>query len=117
MAYGFLPEEIRQLFQQQNLMMTMSIDAILSVVELVLGIGLLRYRAWALKGFLIFCVVLIIYVVVQSVLALTGHLPADSQAEQMGAAIGGVIGFIFGSAFPVLGLIFLSPQRVRAACR
>jgi hypothetical protein len=105
------------------LVMQMSMGAILSVVVIISGIGLLKFKPWGRKLANFYAIAnLILLVVGVSINLIFTVIPAINEAnmpgaspDKIGAAVGGVAGGVFGACFgviyPVCILIFLNRRQ------
>ncbi|MDX1929378.1 MAG: hypothetical protein SFV81_22820 [Pirellulaceae bacterium] len=101
----------------------MVLTGILSVVIIVSGIGLLKFKPWGRKLANFYAVAYLILLVVGTVVnVIYSVIPAVNDAydpnatpDQIGGAIGGVVGGVFGvcfgMAYPICILIFLNRRR------
>lgn len=100
--------------------LSIAITPILSLVLLILGIGLLRYREWGRRGTVIYAWVVIVLGIL-SLLITVGSLATQLGGEPnpviIGGIIGGVIGGIIGLIYPILSLVFLTRPSAKDACR
>lgn len=105
------------------LSMQMVLGTILSVVIIISGIGLLKFRPWGRKLANFYAIAYLILLIVGIVINIVFTvIPAVKQAnsqgatpDQVGGAVGGVLGGVFsvcfGVIFPICILIFLNRQR------
>lgn len=83
---------------------------------LVLGIGLLKLRAWARRGSIGYACIWIVYMVaivgtnINAILHMIGQ-PGDELPSLIGSTFGGLIGLIY----PILLLIFMKTEKVKRA--
>jgi len=99
--------------------------AVMCVVLLAAGIGLLKLKPWARKASIGYAIYAMIMVVVSTVVNYFLMMrPLLEQAQQksgpeaagaIGGAIGGTIGGCFGLVYPVLLLIFMMRANVKSA--
>jgi hypothetical protein len=102
----------------------MAVGVVLGLALLTFGIGLLLMKNWARIGSIIYAVVAIVFVLFGSVVSWpftkrmmeqTPGVPPGMMAKF--AIIGLVFGIIFGMAYPVLLLFFMTRPNVIEACQ
>jgi hypothetical protein len=104
---------------------SLALGAVLSVVLLAAGIGLLGAKPWARLASLVYAVATIVLQAIGQVVAFVFLYPAisDAAAESGGAAgnaavtggyIGGICGGLFAFALPITMLIVLTRPSVKA---
>ena len=101
------------------LYISIGITPILSLILLILGIGLLRYKEWGRQGTVIyswFTIILGIFSSVITVGSLASRL-GDSNPVIIGAVVGGIIGTVIGLIYPIISLVFLTRPSAKEACR
>ncbi|MEM7772194.1 MAG: hypothetical protein AAF327_16980 [Cyanobacteria bacterium P01_A01_bin.37] len=101
------------------LSLTVFIAPITSLILLILGIGLLRYKEWGRQGTVIYSWFTIILGILSGVItvgSLAGQL-SDSNPVILGAVIGGIIGAVVGLIYPIVSLVFLTRPSAKEACR
>ncbi|HEY3862295.1 MAG TPA: hypothetical protein VGO59_10440 [Verrucomicrobiae bacterium] len=98
--------------------------AVMGVVLLTFGIGLLLLKDWARLGSIIYSVIDIVRVVVMSMLSwpytkrMMENVPNVPQGMMQGfAMIGLVVGLLFGVGYPALLLFFMTRPNVIDACQ
>lgn len=82
------------------------------------GIGLLRMKAWARKLTIAYGLYGIVSAVVGFIMVqryITGPLMDSSDPGVKAGAVGGLVGGMFGLAYPVLLLIFMNKRDIREA--
>jgi hypothetical protein len=109
------------------LKLSIALGAVVCVVLLAAGIGLLRLRPWARMASIIYAIYAILmglvgmvvnyYFLVQPMLAQAQQKQGAEAAGAIGGAIGGCIGGCFGLIYPILLLIFMTRANVVAAFR
>ncbi|MEM9451906.1 MAG: hypothetical protein AAGA75_25730 [Cyanobacteria bacterium P01_E01_bin.6] len=101
------------------LSLTVFIAPITSLILLILGIGLLRYKEWGRQGTVLYSWFTIILGILSGVItvgSLAGQL-SDSNPVILGAVIGGIIGAVVGLIYPIVSLVFLTRPSAKEACR
>jgi len=95
---------------------------VVTILLVVVGIGLLKLKAWARKwaiGYGWFAIVWgVIGIIINIILMTSGAYGYSHDAAQtaIGGTIGGTVGGLFGLIYPILLIVFMHKPNVKNAC-